>query len=110
VPGAGRQHGHVAGDQVEHLALRPAELHLGAPLRNAERFVDHRMIVDERINAVAPLAVSPAVARKQGFDRLRRVAGGFNRAFVDEHRQCRIVRHLAVVFEQNGEGCGGHAD
>src|SRR5262245_56457604 len=112
MPGAGRQHRDVARGKVERLAAWPAELHTRSPARNAERLVDHRMVVHERIDAVAPLAVVPAVLREQVLDRARRIMPAeIDRAFVDECGQRRIVRHHAVVPEQEGEGFWwGHPD
>ena len=84
----------------EDFAAMAAELP-GRAARNAERFVNHRMIVHKRINTVAPLAVAPAVGGEQFFNRFFRTAGAIDRdrAFVNENRQRRIVRHLSVILE-----------
>lgn len=65
MPGAGRQHRHVTGGRHGHLALVTAELYFRAAARNAQRLMNHQMIVRERMDAIAPLAVAPAVLRKQ---------------------------------------------
>src|SRR5262249_59901069 len=59
VAGAGRQHRDVAGRKLEYIARGAAEAHLGAAARDAERLVDHGMIVHGRTNAVAP-HIAPA--------------------------------------------------
>src|SRR5262249_3055939 len=54
VPGAGGEHRDVAGGKLEYLAGGAAEAHLGTTARDAERLVDHGMIVHVREDAVAP--------------------------------------------------------
>ena len=46
-------------------------------------------------------------AMREAFDLARGIIPAeINRVFVDQRRQGRIVRHLAVVLEHEGEGCG----
>jgi hypothetical protein len=90
----------IPGRKLEYLAAMPAELHARMPARDAERLVDHRMIVHEGINAVAPLVAAPAILREPRFKRTRiAVAVEIERIFVDEHRE-----RLSVVLKYEGEG------
>src|ERR1019366_9395759 len=72
VTGALRKHDDIAGRDVDRLAVVTAEAHLGVPARDGHRLVDHRMIVDVGVNAVAP-HVAPAVRREDFFDDAFRV-------------------------------------
>src|SRR6185436_16235668 len=67
VAGAGRQDRDVAGREVDLLALVAAEADLGAAARDADPFVDHRVIMHIRVNPVAP-AVAPAMTMEGFFD------------------------------------------
>ena len=49
------------------------------------------MIVHERIDAVAPLAVAPAVLREQAFDRAMAGAGGVSFARADADTINRVA-------------------
>jgi hypothetical protein len=53
----------------------------------------------------------PAIGAKEFLDRARRIARGadINGAFVNEHRERRIVRHSAIVLEHEGERFGWHS-
>ena len=98
---ARRQHDDIAGLEFKYFADMSAELDSRMAAGDAERFVNHRMIMHERIDAVAPLSVAPVIVRKQFLDGAGRAARALDidRTFVDENRQCRIVRHSAVVLE-----------
>src|SRR5262245_61684783 len=65
--GAGRQHRDIARRELEYLARLAAEAHLGPSARDAERLVDHGMIVHVGKNAVAP-HVAPAVCAERALD------------------------------------------
>ena len=62
--GAGGENNNIAGHDVDRLAAVAAEAYLGAPARDGHHLVDHRMILDVRINAVAP-HLAPAVCRQR---------------------------------------------
>ena len=89
-----------------------AELHFGAALCDAERLVNHRMVMHERINAVAPLAVPPAIGLEEvldcgsGGDAFVQIDG----VFVQQHRQCRIVRHFPSSLNMTLIGSFGIED
>src|SRR5262252_5316976 len=104
MPRASRQHHDVAHCELEHPAARPTELHPGASACDAEDLVNLRVIVDERVDAVAPLAVTPAVCGEPLFENAFRAlfATDVDGADIKKHRQYRIVRHRAVVLEQEG--------
>src|SRR6476469_5593238 len=103
---ARRQHDHVTSRKLERFAAFSAELNPRVTARDTERFVNHRVVVHERVDTVAPLPVAPAIIRKPRFNG---ACGRIDRALVDENRQRRIVGHLAVVLEQVGEVLrGGH--
>ncbi len=104
--GPGRQDDDIAGGKFEDLTVMSPELHPRVAARNAERFVNHRVIVGERIDSVAPLPVTPAIGGEQCLDRPLGIAfaAGIDRPFVDEHWQNRVVRDRAVVFEYESEG------
>ncbi len=72
--GAGRQHRDVAGLDVELLAVLAAEAHARLAGRDAEHLVDLRVVVHERVDAVAPHAVAPAVLVERLLDRRRGIA------------------------------------
>src|SRR5262249_28327685 len=82
-----------------------AELHPAPAVRDAERFVDHRVIVHECINAVTPLAMAPAIGGEQFLDFACRVLFAINIdcTLVDERWQRCIVRNRAVVFKNKGK-------
>jgi len=110
VAGAGRQHRDVAGRKLEDFPRRAAETHLGAAARDAERLVDHGMIVHVRKNAVAP-HVAPAVCAECAFDdtlraRPKREIDG---AAIDQQRQARIVWDGSVIAKHQRERLGGSA-
>ena len=104
VAGACRQHRHVAGFELEHLARPAAETHLGAPARHAECLVNHGVVVHVGKNAVAP-HIAPAVCGKRALDRPFGVlcAGNIDGAAIDQKRQARIIRYRAVVAKHQGE-------
>src|ERR1700675_4956930 len=64
------------------------------------------MIMHKRKDAVAPLAMAPAVGGKQFLNRVFEVAfaAGLDCALVNENRQHRIVRHCPIVLEYEREG------
>src|SRR5690349_947908 len=102
--GAGRQHRDVAGDKFEHLARLAAEAYLCASARDAERLVDHRMIVHVGKNAVAP-HVAPTVGAKRALDDALGACLALegDGAAIDQKRQMRIVGYGAVVAKHQRE-------
>src|SRR5262249_32791479 len=93
-----------AGRDLQFLAGRAAEAHAGAPARDAESFMDTRMIMREGINSVAP-HFAPAVRCEKLLDRCRRIAAGdIDAATIHQKWQTRIIRHYSVIGEAEGEG------
>src|SRR5262249_495504 len=94
--------------KLEDFARGAAETHLGAAARDAERLVDHGMIVHVRKNAVAP-HIAPAVCAKGALDDALRAwpEREIDGAAIDQQRQARMVGEGAVVAKQQGEGVGG---
>src|SRR5215831_12117167 len=64
--GTGGQNGDVAGGKLKCLAAWPAELHARMAAGDAEDLVNHRVIMHEGKDAVAPLAMAPAIAGEEG--------------------------------------------
>ena len=95
---AGRQDGDVARLQLDGLPLGAAELDLGAAARNAQHLVRAGMAMQEVVDAVAP-AIAPAVPGEGLLEGRRGIASGFDieRAAIEDQRQLRIIRRLAVA-------------
>src|ERR1700685_1823292 len=99
----GRKDEDVACSDFKSPAFVAAEPHLGAAARNAEHFMDARVIVQIVVNAVAP-AISPSVALenilddRSGIEIARKTDG----ATIDDDRPARVVRDAAVVPERVG--------
>ena len=110
VAGAGRQHNDIAGREIDLAPMLAAEADPGATARDAHRLVNYRMIVDVRINAVAPHP-APAVRGEGLFDDRLRVgrAGEIDARAVHHQRQHRIVRDRSVVGEFMGDRHGTRA-
>src|SRR5262249_28572382 len=104
--GACRQHGDIAGGKLKYFAILPAELHPDAATCDADRLMNHRVIVHKRIDAVSPLAIAPAVFGELLFDCGFRAPADadIDCTPVDECGQYRIVRHRTIVLEQESEG------
>ena len=89
VAGAGGQDEHVAGRDLEGLALRAAELDRRAARDDGERLVRGRVEVVEVEHAGHPRA-APAVLGEQRAGRVRPVGGGLD-AVVDQDGEARVV-------------------
>src|SRR5688572_24347968 len=97
VPGARRQHDHVAGLRRHLNAGATAELHRHFAAVDAEHFVAIAVIVVERMHAVTPRR-RPAVLRKNFLELLRHRIG--HRAGIDQQRPARMVRDRPIRLEQ----------
>src|SRR6266480_5186171 len=101
MPGAGGQDRNIAGGNFQHLALVAAEAHLRMAARDAEHLMHGGVIVHKIVDAVAPHR-APAVGAEQSFNRLfGMVVVDSDHALVDQEWH-RVVRHEAVVFEDDG--------
>jgi hypothetical protein len=97
----GRDHDDVAGGDLDGQPVLPAEPHFGRAAGDAEHLVRARMVVVLRVDAVAP-GIGPAIGGKQPLASGGTVAGGGDRAAVDDNRQPRVVRNDAVIAEAIG--------
>ena len=105
MPGAGGQHRDVTGRDLELFAMLAAKAHARLAGRDAEHFVDLRMVVHERIDAVAPHAVAPAVLLEDLLDRRSRIASGIDRPAIDQDTLPKNVEQTHVsLFD--GSNCG----
>ncbi len=103
MPGARRQHHHVACLDGEHLSFGAAELHRDAAARNAQHLVRRGVEMQEGVDAVAP-AVAPAMPGESPLERHRRIAftGKVHGGAANYQRQAGIVGRFAVILEPEG--------
>ena len=102
MPGAGGQDGDVAGRDRDLFALVAAEPDDGVTPGDTERFMNRRVVVQIIVDAVPPHR-APAIGAEQALDGFfRMIVGDVDRALVDQERQL-VVRHQAVVRENNGD-------
>src|SRR5258707_799831 len=81
-----------------------AEPHPGVAAGDAEHLVGGAVIMMVAVDAVAP-GIRPAVLGKHPLAGAGAVAARGQRLAIDDERQCRIVRHDAVIGEAIGLDC-----
>lgn len=97
--GTGREHGDVAGLQVNFDPVRSAELHAGRPGEDTQDLVGIAVIVVERIDAITP-EPSPTVFTEHLLDRTARVIGSeLDRAAVEKQGPAGVVGKISIIAQ-----------
>ena len=91
--GACRHDHHVARLELQCASLRAAKPDSGVPARNAEHFMNPRVVMRVIVNAIPP-GIAPAVALEKLFEHGRRVefARKPDGVPIEHEGQLRIVR------------------
>ena len=93
---SGRDHEQVAGRDLHGFSFVAAQAKQPVAARHAERLVNTRVVVDIKIDSVAP-AIAPAIGVEDGLDqRGGIVAAERDDLAIDKHRP-PVVRNIAVV-------------
>ena len=99
VPGARRQHHHVAGANRDFTAVLAAQHQSRLTAGHAQHFMRGRVVVMKAIDAVAPLRRPAILSEDRLKIRCRIPSGTGDCAPIEQRRQVFVVRHPPVFRE-----------